>query len=77
MLYRGFIASIPREIDEAAAMDGCGKYRLFFGIILPLLKPVTSTIVITQSVFIFNDFTNPLYFFPGAKNVTVQLTLYT
>lgn len=76
MLYRGFIASIPREIDEAAAMDGCGKYRLFFGIILPLLKPVTSTIVITQSVFIFNDFTNPLYFFPGAKNVTVQLTLY-
>ncbi|WP_370511193.1 MULTISPECIES: carbohydrate ABC transporter permease [Paenibacillus] len=76
MLYRSFIAAIPREIDEAAIIDGCGKYRLFFSIIMPLLKPVTSTIIITQSVFIFNDFTNPLYFFPGAKNVTVQLTLY-
>lgn len=76
MLYRSFIAAIPREIDEAAIIDGCGKFRLFFSIILPLLQPVTSTIIITQSVFIFNDFTNPLYFFPGAKNVTVQLTLY-
>ncbi|MED4955457.1 hypothetical protein NYE69_16075 [Paenibacillus sp. FSL R5-0527] len=44
--------------------------------ILPLLKPVSATIIITQSVFIFNDFTNPLYFFPGSDNATVQLTLY-
>ncbi len=76
ILYRGFIAAIPREIDEAAIIDGSGKYRLFFGIIFPLLKPVTATVIITQSVFIFNDFTNPLYFFPGSDNVTVQLTLY-
>ncbi|MNZ82034.1 L-arabinose transport system permease protein AraQ [compost metagenome] len=76
ILFRGFMVGIPREIDEAAVMDGYNKWRLFFGIILPLLKPVTATVVITQSVFIFNDFTNPLYFFPGAKNATVQLTLY-
>ena len=76
ILYRNFIAGIPREIDEAAIIDGCGKYRLFFNIILPLLKPVTATIIVTSSVTIFNDFVNPLYFFPGAKNVTVQLTLY-
>jgi len=76
ILFRGFMVSIPREIDEAAVMDGYNKWRLFFGIILPLLKPVTATVVITQSVFIFNDFTNPLYFFPGAKNATIQLTLY-
>lgn len=76
ILYKGFIASIPREIDEAAVIDGCGKHRLFFQMILPLLKPVSATIIITQSVFIFNDFTNPLYFFPGSKNATVQLTLY-
>ncbi|CAM3637376.1 carbohydrate ABC transporter permease [Marinicrinis lubricantis] len=76
ILYRGFMAGIPRDIDEASVMDGCGKWRLFFSIILPLLKPVTATVIITQSVFIFNDFANPLYFFPGSENATVQLTLY-
>jgi raffinose/stachyose/melibiose transport system permease protein len=76
MLYRGFMGTIPREIDEAAVVDGYGGYRLFFQIIFPLLKPVTSTIIVTQSVIIFNDFVNPLYFLPGSKNVTLQLTLY-
>lgn len=76
LLYRGFMAAIPREIDEAAVVDGYGGYRLFFTIIFPLLQPVTATIIVTQSVFIFNDFANPLYFLPGSKNVTVQLTLY-
>ncbi|MFC5468492.1 carbohydrate ABC transporter permease [Cohnella suwonensis] len=76
LLYRGFIGAIPREIDEAAVVDGYGGYRLFFTIIFPLLQPVTATIIVTSSVGIFNDFTNPLYFFPGSKNATVQLTLY-
>lgn len=76
ILYRGFMATIPRDIDEAAVIDGYGGYRLFFTIIFPLLKPVTATIIVVQSVIIFNDFVNPLYFLPGAKNVTVQLTLY-
>ncbi|THF73282.1 carbohydrate ABC transporter permease [Cohnella fermenti] len=76
LLYRGFMGAIPREIDEAAVVDGYGGYRLFFTIIFPLLKPVTATVIVTSSVSIFNDFTNPLYFFPGAKNATVQLTLY-
>lgn len=76
LLYRGFMAGIPREIDEAAIVDGYGKFRLFFRIIFPLLQPVTATIIVTSSVAVFNDFMNPLYFFPGAKNVTVQLTLY-
>lgn len=76
LLYKGFMSAIPREIDEAAIVDGCGGFKLFYRIILPLLQPVTATIIITSSVGIFNDFTNPLYFFPGAKNATVQLTLY-
>lgn len=76
ILYRGFMTGIPREVDEAAVIDGYGKWRLFFSIIFPLLQPVTATVIITQSVFIFNDFTNPLYFFPGSDNATVQLTLY-
>ena len=76
LIYRGFIASIPKEVDEAAAMDGCTGFGLYRRIIFPLLMPVNVTILVTTSVAIFNDFTNPLYFLPGAQNATVQLTLY-
>ena len=76
LLFRAFIASIPKELDEAAIMDGAKPLSLFFRIILPLLKPVVVTNIVVQSVAIFNDFTNPLYYLPGNRNVTVQLTLY-
>jgi len=76
LLYKGFTATIPREIDEAAIVDGAGPIRLFVQVISPLLKPTTATVIVLSSVNIFNDFVNPLYFFPGAKNATVQLTLY-
>ena len=76
LIYKGFISAIPKEIDEAAAMDGCTGFSLFRRIIFPLLMPVNITILVTTSVAIFNDFTNPLYFLPGAKNATVQLTLF-
>ena len=74
LVMRAFVASIPREIDEAAIVDGAGPLRLFFRVIFPLLRSVIVTIVLVQSVFIFNDFQNPLYFMPS--NPTVQLTLY-
>lgn len=76
LLYRSFVASIPRELDEAAIVDGASPLQVFFKIILPLLRPVTITNVVIQSIVIFNDFTNPLYYLPGKANVTVQLTLY-
>lgn len=76
MLYRGYMGSIPREIEEAAMIDGCGKIRTFTHIIFPLLKPITSTAIILSAVTIFNDFVNPLYFLPGTENSTIQLTLY-
>jgi raffinose/stachyose/melibiose transport system permease protein len=76
LLFRAFIATIPKEIDEAAIIDGAGPLRLFFKVIFPLLKSVTITVIVTQSVFVFNDFTNPLYFLPGDENATVQLTLF-
>ncbi len=76
ILFRAFVATIPRELDEAAIIDGAGPFTLFFGIILPLLRPVVVTLVVVQSVAIFNDFTNPLYYLPGNQNATVQLTLF-
>ncbi|OLS37254.1 carbohydrate ABC transporter permease [Bacillus sp. MRMR6] len=76
ILFRGFMVTIPRSLDEAALIDGCGRFRLFFNIILPLLKPVSATVIVLTAVSVYNDFVNPLYFFPGAENATLQLTLY-
>ncbi|MDI9891579.1 carbohydrate ABC transporter permease [Microbacterium sp. IEGM 1404] len=76
LLFRAFVATIPRELDEAALIDGAGPIRLFFRIVLPLLKPVIVTVIVVQAVAVFNDFANPLYFLPGDANATVQLTLY-
>lgn len=76
LLFQAFVATIPRELDEAAVIDGAGPIRLFFRIVLPLLKPVIVTVIVVQSVAVFNDFANPLYFLPGDANATVQLTLY-
>lgn len=76
LLFRAFMSTIPREIDEAAIIDGANSLQLFFLIIFPLLKPVVFTVAIVQAVFVFNDFMNPLYFLPGDANATVQLTLY-
>jgi raffinose/stachyose/melibiose transport system permease protein len=76
LLFRAFVAAIPRELDEAAILDGCSGFSLFFRVIFPLLRPVTITVILVQSVAIFNDFVNPLYFLPGNQNATVQLTLF-
>jgi raffinose/stachyose/melibiose transport system permease protein len=76
LLFRAFIATIPRELDEAAVIDGAGSLRLFFRVIFPLLRSVAVTVIVVQSVVVFNDFTNPLYFLPGDANATVQLTLF-
>jgi raffinose/stachyose/melibiose transport system permease protein len=76
LLFRAFIGTIPKELDEAAVLDGCGPIRLFFRVIFPLLRSVTVTVIVVQSVFVFNDFSNPLYFAPSDKNATVQLTLF-
>lgn len=77
LIFRAFMASIPRELDEAAIMDGASPLRVFFSIILPLLQPAIITVIVTSSVGIYNDFVGPLYFLPGAENVTAQLTLYS
>ena len=77
LIFRTFMASIPREIDEAAIMDGASPLRVFYSIILPLLRPAIVTVIVVSAVAIYNDFTGPLYFLPGSQNVTAQLTLYS
>lgn len=77
LVFRAFVGTIPKEIDEAAIMDGASPFGVFFRIVLPLLRPAIVTVIVTSSVGIYNDFVLPLYFLPGAENVTAQLTLYS
>lgn len=76
LIFRTFVSAIPRELDEAAIMDGASPLSLFFRVILPLLRPAIVTVDVVSSVTIYNDFVNPLYFLPGNDNATVQLTLF-
>ena len=76
LIFRAFVASIPRELDEAAIMDGASPLRLFFSVIFPLLRPAVITVIVVATVAVYNDFVNPLYFLPGTENATVQLTLF-
>ena len=76
LLFRAFVATIPRELDEAAIIDGAGSIKLFFRVVFPLLRSVIVTVIVVQSVAVFNDFAYALYFLPGDENATVQLTTF-
>lgn len=58
-LYHGFVKSIPRDLDDAAMIDGCNKFQTFWYVIFPLLKPTTITVVILNLVWIWNDYLLP------------------
>jgi len=72
-LYHGFIKAVPRELEEAAAIDGSGAFGVFFRILLPLLKPITTTIAILHTLWIWNDFLLPLITLSSKHNQTIPL----
>jgi raffinose/stachyose/melibiose transport system permease protein len=76
LVFRAFMATIPREIDEAAIVDGASPVQIFIRIILPLLWPAIVTVIVLSSVIVYSDFTLPTYFLPGKENITVQVTLF-
>lgn len=77
-MYSNFIASIPRELDEAAEVDGAGVIRTFFQIIVPQLKPVTVSIILLQGVSSWNEYGYSLYILqkPNMYNVTLTVKQY-
>lgn len=76
-LYHGFVKGIPRELEEAAAIDGCSPLQTFFRIVFPMLKPVTATICITNVLWIWNDFLLPLIVLSDNKKYTLLLSTNT
>ena len=75
-LIYGFIESIPRELDEAAIIDGCGPIQLFFRIIFPLLTPILVTTAILSFLGTWNDFLFPLYYLNSSSNWPMTLAVY-
>jgi raffinose/stachyose/melibiose transport system permease protein len=75
-LYHGFISNIPMELDEAAAIDGASDFTIFWRIIFPMLRPVTATVAIINSLWIWNDFLLPRLVLTQQKNQTLPLSTY-
>lgn len=76
MIYTGFMKAIPRELDEAASIDGASLFRTFFGIIFPLLKPASLTIASITCFWYWNDFSGPLIYLNGKGKETIQYSLF-
>ncbi|WDW06719.1 carbohydrate ABC transporter permease [Priestia aryabhattai] len=75
-LYHGFIKGIPVELEEAAIIDGCSRLGVFWRIVFPLLKPITVTVVILNSLWIWNDFLLPSLVLQDPELRTIPLATF-
>ena len=74
-MFTNFISAIPKELDEAALIDGCSQFKVFPYIILPNMMPVVSSVAILTGVTIWNDFSFQLYILQKPKMKTVTLAI--
>ncbi|MFW6288189.1 MAG: carbohydrate ABC transporter permease [Spirochaetota bacterium] len=72
-LYRGYFNYVPRELDESGMLDGCNDFVLFWRILFPQLRTMTTTIIILQSLWVWNDFLLPLLILNRRKYYTIPL----
>lgn len=75
-MFHGFMKSIPYELEEAAKIDGCTQVGIFVRIILPLLKPIASTIFILNFLGTWNDFLAPFIILSDNSRKTLPLMTY-
>lgn len=76
LLYTSFVKGIPKEIEEAAEIDGCGRYGIFWKIVFPLLGPVTASMVVLNGLGIWNDFLLPMLALPSGEPKTMVVEIY-
>ena len=76
-LYHGFIESIPKELDEAAMIDGCSFTRTFFSIILPLLRPIVITVVVFVALGVWNDYLMSSLFLTKMETRALSIAAFT
>ncbi|WP_242858595.1 carbohydrate ABC transporter permease [Robinsoniella peoriensis] len=76
MTFSSYVKGIPREIDEAAVMDGCHAFQLIFKILLPIMKPITITNLIIAAIGIWNNFQVPLYLMSSSERTTIPMMIF-
>lgn len=76
MLFIGFVRTIPIELEEAAMLEGCSKAKIFFKIIFPLLKPITVTIAVLDSLWTWNEFNVSLLLLQKKAVKTIPIQQY-
>ena len=76
LMYTSFIKSIPEELEEAAAMDGAGRWTIFWKVIFPLLSPMNATVGILTCLWAWNDFLLPLVILTDQSKATLPLAQY-
>ena len=76
LIYYSFIHGVPRELDDAANVDGTGPIRMFFQVIFPLLMPVVSTNIVLTFTSIWNDFSNVLFLVPNSSMWTMPMGVF-
>ena len=72
-MFTGFIKSLPLEIEEAAAIDGCGPVRTFFSVVLPMLKPTLISVGILELMWVWNDYLLPYLVLDRTKYMTIPI----
>jgi raffinose/stachyose/melibiose transport system permease protein len=76
-MFVGFLKQIPRELEEAAVVDGAGYFQIFFRVISPLLKPIIATTFVLKIIGTWNDFLNPFIYISNPSLRTLATGLYT
>jgi ABC-type glycerol-3-phosphate transport system permease component len=71
-----FLKNIPKELDEAALLDGASHFRIYRNIILPMLRPAIATVVIIKGVLIYNEFYIPFLYMPSRDLGVVSTALF-
>jgi ABC-type glycerol-3-phosphate transport system permease component len=75
-IFLQFMRSIPRELDEAATLEGANRFTIYWRIILPLLKPAIATVVIIKGVAIYNEFYIPFLYMPSRELGVISTSLF-
>ncbi|GII30241.1 carbohydrate ABC transporter permease [Planotetraspora mira] len=75
-VFTGFLRGIPIELEEAAAIDGASRSRIFWRVVFPLLRPATASVLIFLGVWIWNDFINPLVILGPSQGTTITTGIY-
>lgn len=74
-MFCGFVKSIPLEIEEAAAIDGCGPVRTFFQVVLPMLKPTMISVGVLEIMWVWNDFLLPYLVLDRTEYMTIPIVI--